>query len=190
MIIALKVSFFTLLLTGLLYPFAISGLSYVLFHKKSRGSLIFDEDMKIVGSELIGQNFKNSTYFFPRPSAAGQGYDGMASGGSNLGPTSQALIKKVNEQIDKIKKNNPKPIPIELVTTSGSGLDPHISPQAAYWQSPKIAMHRNVSLRRVISIIDDLTDSPQLRFLGSECINVLKLNMALDQYLGREVPVQ
>jgi len=182
--IALKVSCFTLLLTGLFYPFVITGFANLLFHKKAQGSLVFNEDMKVIGSELIGQNFKNPLYFFPRPSAAGQGYNGMASGGSNLGPTSQELIKKVSERIEIIKKDNPMTIPLDLVTTSGSGLDPHISKEAAYWQAPKIALHRNVSLKRIIAIIDYLTESPQFKIFGSERINVLKLNRALDQYLG------
>ena len=142
---ALKVSCFTLLLTGFFYPFLITRFANLLFHKQAQGSLVFNEDMKVIGSELIGQNFKSPLYFFPRPSAAGQGYDGMASGTSNLGPTSQKLVNTVSERIEVIKKDNPMVIPLDLVTISGSGLDPHISKAAAYWQAPKIALNRNVS---------------------------------------------
>lgn len=183
--IALKVSFFTILLTGVVYPFVVTGVSYVLFHKQASGSLIINEQQKAIGSELIGQNFKNPAYFFPRPSAAG--YDGLASKGSNLGPTSKELLKKIHEKIEEIKGYNSEPIPIDLVTSSGSGLDPHISPQAAYWQAPRIALQRDLSLGRIYSIIDDLIENPQFIMFGNPRINVLKLNLALDQYFGSEV---
>jgi len=186
-LIALKVSFFTLVLTGLIYPFLVTGFSQLLFHRHANGSLIMDGQMHAIGSELIGQNFTNPAYFFPRPSAAGKGYDGTASGGSNLGPTSKELLKNVQTRIEEITDHNSEPIPIDLVTASGSGLDPHISPQGAYWQAPRIALQRDVSLERIISIIDDLTEPPLFNVLGNARVNVLKLNMAIDQYFGPPV---
>lgn len=183
-LIALRVSVLTLLLTGAFYPLAITGISHLFFHHKANGSLIFNEQTANIGSELIGQNFKNSAYFFSRPSSAGKGYDGSASGGSNLGPTSKNLLTRIYERVKDLQKLNSGPIPIDLVTTSGSGLDPHITPQAAYWQAPKIALARDVSLKRIFALIDNLTEPSQFYFLGSSRINVLKLNLALDQFFG------
>lgn len=183
-IIAVKLSFLTLFLTGLIYPLLITGISSFLFPKNSQGSLIYDEQQKVIGSELIGQNFKKPSYFFPRPSAAGNGYDGIASGGSNLGPTSKALVKRVEERVQEIKKDNSELIPIDLLTASGSGLDPHITPQAAKWQAMRVAVQRGVSLRRILTLIDNLTESPQLHILGEPRVNVLKLNLSLDQFFG------
>ncbi len=183
-IIALKVSLLTLLLTGLLYPFLVTEFSKLLFHRRANGSLIFNEQNKIIGSELIGQNFKKHAYFFPRPSAAGKGYDGMASGGSNFAPTSKDLLKRIHGKIEEIQKNNSELIPIDLVTASGSGLDPHISPQAAYWQAPRIAAKRAISLNRIVALIDELTEPPQFNLLGEARVNVLKLNLVLDQFFG------
>lgn len=167
-----------------MYPFLVTEFSALLFYKRANGSLILNDQNKIIGSELIGQSFKNPSYFFPRPSAAGKGYDGMASQGSNLAQTSRALLKRIEAKIEEIKKNNSEFIPIDLVTASGSGLDPHISPQAAYWQAPRIAMHREVSLKRIVSIIEDLTEPPQFNLLGEARVNVLKLNLVLDQFFG------
>jgi len=186
-ILALKISFLTLLLTGIAYPFVVAGFSHLVFHRQANGSLISDEQNKMIGSELIGQNFKSPAYFFSRPSAAGKGYDGSASGGSNLAPTSKELRERIQEKIKEIKQDNIEPIPIDFITASGSGLDPHISPQAAYWQAPRIALHRDVALRRIFSIIDDLIEPPQFYFLGEPRINVLKLNLILDQYFGPPV---
>lgn len=145
---------------------------------------MLDEKNKVIGSELIGQNFKNPAYFFPRPSDAGAGYDGMHSGGSNLAPTSKKFVENVRERTKKLREQNTKPIPIDLVTSSGSGLDPHISIQGAYWQAPKIALEREISLKRVISIIDSFARSPQFYIFGNPRINVLRLNQALDQFFG------
>jgi potassium-transporting ATPase KdpC subunit len=183
-LIAFRVALFTLLLTGLLYPFLVTGFSDLLFHREANGSLIMNDQNKIIGSELIGQNFKNPSYFFSRPSAAGKGYDGMASGGSNLAQTSINLLKRIQERIEEIKKDNSEPIPVDLVMASGSGLDPHISPQAAHWQAPRIALHREASLERIVIIIEDLTEPPQFNFLGEPRVNVLKLNRSLDQFFG------
>lgn len=166
-LIALKVALFTIFLTGILYPLFILGSSYVFFHRKATGSLIFDERKHIIGSELIGQNFQNLAYFRSRPSDAGIGYDGTRSGGSNLGPTSQKLVEKIHERIENIRAWNTGPLPIDLVTSSASGLDPHISPESAYWQASNIALKRDVSLKRIVSIIDDQIESPQFYILGS-----------------------
>ena len=186
-IIVLKVSLLTLLITGFFYPLFIMGVSSVFFPKRATGSLILDENKNIIGSELIGQNFKNPSYFFARPSDAGQGYDGTRSGASNFAPTSKKLLEKVHERIETIKSLNTEPIPIDLVTSSASGLDPHISPASAYWQASGIAMQRNVSLKRIVAIIDDQIISPEFYILGSPHINVLKLNLTLDQFFGPPV---
>lgn len=183
-LIVLKVSLFTLLITGFFYPLLVMGISSIFFHKKATGSLILDQNKNIIGSELIGQNFKNPSYFFSRPSDAGQGYDGTQSGGSNLAPTSKKLLEKIHERIKTIRSLNAEPIPIDLITSSASGLDPHISPASAYWQAPGIALQRNISLKRVISIIDDQIISPQFYILGKPRVNVLKLNLTLDQFFG------
>ena len=184
LIIALKVSLFTILITGFVYPFVIMGISYIFFHKQATGSLIHNERKTIIGSVLIGQNFKNPEYFFSRPSEAGQGYDGTRSGGSNLGPTSRKLVEKVQGRANKLAALNTDPIPLDLLTSSGSGLDPHISPQAAYWQAPNIALKRGISLKRIIAIIDNQMEDNKLYILGTKHVNVLLLNLALDKFFG------
>jgi K+-transporting ATPase ATPase C chain len=183
-IIALKISLFTIVLTGFLYPLLIMGVSHIFFHRRASGSFILDEQKNVIGSELIGQYFENPAYFFSRPSDAGKGYDGTSSGGSNLSPTSKRLLEKIQERIKILKVLNSAPIPIDLVTSSASGLDPHISPQAAYWQASGIALQRNVSLKRIVSIIDDQMQYPQFYILGTPRLNVLKLNITLDQFFG------
>lgn len=190
LISTLKVSLFTILITGFLYPLLIMGVSHVFFHKKTNGSFIFDEHQNIIGSELIGQNFKSPAYFFSRPSVAGKGYDGRSSRGSNLGPTSKKLLENIQQRIKSIRSLNTTPIPIDLVTSSASGLDPHISPQAAYWQAPAIALQRDVSLKRIVSIIDDQIEPAQFNFLGNPRVNVLKLNRALNQFFGSPTEVK
>jgi K+-transporting ATPase ATPase C chain len=181
---ALNVTIFTILLTGGVYPLLVTGVSYLFFHKQAHGSLIFNEQHRVVGSELIGQTFHTPAYFFARPSFAGKGYDGMASGGSNDAPSSQQFVERVHKSIEEIKQYSSFPPPFDLVTASASGLDPHITPAAAYGQAPRIALHRNVSLKRIESLIDDYTASPHLYLLGAERVNVLKLNLALDQFFG------
>jgi K+-transporting ATPase ATPase C chain len=183
-LIALKVSLFTLLLTGIIYPCVVTGLSYIFFHKPAGGSLILDAQQKTIGSALIGQNFKNPAYFFPRPSAAGKGYDGMASGGTDDSPTSQKMLTRIQNAVTALKAYHSERVPIDLVTCSASGLDPHISPQAARWQAPRVALYRNVSLARVASIVEDHIEEPQFFILGDRRVNVLRLNLALDQYFG------
>lgn len=181
---SLKVCAFTILLTGILYPYLVTGFSHIFFHKKAMGSLIRDDQKKRIGSELIGQNFKNPAYFSSHPSAAGNGYDGMASGAMNDGQTSQTWINRIQAHLDLLKAHNFAPVPIDLITCSASGLDPHITPQAAYWQAPIVAFYRDVSIKRVVSIIDEHIELPQFFILGNPRVNILRLNLSLDQYLG------
>lgn len=185
--IAFRVAFIILFLTGFFYPFLVTEFSALLFYRQANGGLIVNEENRIVGSELIGQNFSRPFYFSSRPSAAGKGYDGMASGGTNLAITSHKFLKRVQEKIAEIKEDNSKPIPVDMVMASGSGLDPHISPQAAYWQAPRIALYREISLKRIITVIEDLTEPPQFYFLGEPRVNVLKLNLILDQLFGAPI---
>jgi K+-transporting ATPase ATPase C chain len=171
-------------LTGLLYPGVVTGLCQVLFPAKANGSLIVANG-RVIGSELIGQNFKKPEYFQPRPSAAGNdGYDPTASGASNLGPTSQKLADRVKDSVASFRKNNPDytgPIPADLMTSSGSGLDPDISPASAEAQAARIAMARGVSLEQVRNLIAGHTQGRDLGFMGDPRVNVLEINLALDQ---------
>jgi K+-transporting ATPase ATPase C chain len=185
--ICLQATLVTLALTGIVYPLFMTGLSSVLFPHQARGSLITDARGRVVGSKLIGQAFTNPAYFQGRPSAAGQGYDATASGGSNLGPTSAKLRDRVKQDVERLQKENPQapgPIPAELVTASGSGLDPHLSPGAAQWQVPRVAQARGVSPERVRAVLDDFTLGRQLGIFGEPRVNVLELNLALDRQFG------
>jgi K+-transporting ATPase ATPase C chain len=185
--IALQATLVTLLLTGIAYPLAMTGVARVLFPARSQGSLVTDARGRVVGSELIGQAFTNSGYFQGRPSAAGNGYDATASSGSNLGPTSAKLRDRVKADVERLRKDNPDaplPIPAELVTASASGLDPHLSPAAASWQTARVARARGVEVERVRQIVEDLTEGRQLGFLGEPRVNVLALNIALDRRFG------
>jgi potassium-transporting ATPase KdpC subunit len=172
-------------LTGLIYPLAVTGLCQMLFYDKANGSLITVNN-QVVGSALIGQNFSKAGYFQPRPSAAGNdGYDGMASGGSNLGPTNQKLIDRVKASADKFHKENPGytgSLPADLVTTSGSGLDPHISPASALAQLDRVAKARGVSVDQIKSLIDTHTEGRDFGFMGEPRVNVLLLNLELDHH--------
>ena len=171
-------------LTGLLYPGVVTGLCQVFFPARANGSLIVANGHAI-GSELIGQNFKKPEYFQPRPSAAGNdGYDPMASGASNLGPTSQKLADRVKDSVASFRKNNPDytgPIPADLVTASGSGLDPDISPASAEAQAARIAKARGVPVEQVRNLIAGHTQGRDLGFMGDPRVNVLEINLALDQ---------
>lgn len=188
LLIAWRTTVVTLVLTGLIYPFAITGLAQILFPWRANGSLVTDEQGQIVGSELIGQGFTHPAYFQPRPSTAGAGYDAAASSGSNLGPTSKKLQERVSQDLERLKESNPDapgPVPIELVTTSGSGLDPHLSPQAAQWQVPRIASVRGIAADRVRAVVEAYTEGRTFGLLGEPRVNVLLLNLALDRQFGR-----
>jgi K+-transporting ATPase ATPase C chain len=185
---ALRATAVTLVLTGLLYPLAMTGIAQVLFHRQAEGSFVADDAGKVVGSELLAQGFSAPGYFQPRPSAAGEkGYDPLASAGTNLGPTSKKLRDQAAAAVEKLQRENPEapgPVPVELATSSGSGLDPHLSPAAALWQAPRVARARGVALERVRSIVDELTEGRDLGLLGEPRVNVLALNLALDRRFG------
>jgi K+-transporting ATPase ATPase C chain len=171
----------TTVLLGLAYPLVVTGIAGVLFPHKAAGSLIL-KDGQIIGSELLAQSFTSDKYFHPRPSAAGNGYDATSSGGSNLAQSNKALIDRIQGSIDALSKENPgHPVPIDLVTTSGSGLDPDITPDAAYFQAPRVAKARKLDEARVREFIAQNTTSRQLGFLGEPRVNVLDLNLALDK---------
>ena len=178
--IAIWMTILTTLLLGIVYPAVVTVLAQVLFPSQANGNLI-TVNGKIVGSSLIGQPFSSPGYFRSRPSAAGNGYDAQNSGGSNLGPTNKSLVDRVNGDVQKAQAENPNmPVPVDLVTTSGSGLDPHISPEAAAFQVPRVAKERGVSEGEVRSLIAKHTQGRQLGFLGEARVNVLELNLDLD----------
>jgi K+-transporting ATPase ATPase C chain len=187
--IAIRTTIVTLVLTGLIYPFAMTGLAQILFPWRANGSLVMDEKGQVVGSELIAQGFTNPAYFQPRPSAAGEkGYDATASSGSNLGPTSKKLQDRINEDLKRLKEENPQaagPVPAELVTTSASGLDPHLSPEAMLWQAPRVARARRIAPERVKAVVDANVEGRTFGILGEPRVNVLLVNLALDRQFGR-----
>ena len=184
----LRMTLVLTVLTGLIYPLAVTGLCQVFFRDKANGSLI-EVNGQVIGSDLIGQNFTRPEYFHPRPSAAGNdGYDATASSGSNLGPTNRKLITRVQASIEKFRKENPDyqgVIPADLLTTSGSGLDPHISPAAAEAQAFRIAQARGASLAQVRSLIAAHVEPRDLGFLGEPRVNVLQINLDLDRNFPR-----
>jgi K+-transporting ATPase ATPase C chain len=180
----LRIKLFMTLLLGVIYPLAMTGISQAIFPKQSNGSLI-TLGGKTIGSELIGQNFAKPEYFHPRPSNAGaNGYDPTASGGFNQGPTNQKLVDRVKAAIEQFRKENPDytgPIPADFVTASGSGLDPHISPDSARAQVARVAKARGLTAGALNQLIAEFTEGPDLGLLGEPRVNVLKLNLALDQ---------
>lgn len=174
---------FTILATilcGILYPLVVTGIAGVLFPRKAAGSLIL-KNGQVIGSELLAQSFTSDRYFHPRPSAAGNGYDATSSGGSNLAQSNAKLVQRLQGDIDRLAKENPgKPVPIDLVTTSGSGLDPDITPDAAFFQAPRVAKARRLSQDQVGQMILQHIQERTFGLLGEPRVNVLELNLALD----------
>jgi potassium-transporting ATPase KdpC subunit len=188
-IIALRTSIVALVLTGLAYPLIMTGVAQLLFPWRAKGSLVTDEQGRVVGSELIAQRFSNPAYFQPRPSAAGdKGYDAASSSGSNLGPTSKKLRDRIRNDVKRLKEENPDAaelVPVELVTISASGLDPDLSPTAMLWQVPRVAEARGVSTDRVKAVVDANVEGRTFGILGEPRLNVLMVNLALDRQFGR-----
>jgi K+-transporting ATPase ATPase C chain len=168
-------------LFGIAYPLLVTGIAGAIFPRQANGSLIL-KDGQVIGSELLAQSFTSDRYFHPRPSAAGNGYDASNSGGSNLAQSSKTLVDRIQGSINSLsKENSGKPVPIDLVTTSGSGLDPDITPDAAYFQAPRVARARNLSEENVRSLIAQHTTGRQFGVLGEPRVNVLALNLDLDK---------
>lgn len=186
--VAFRVTAVLTVLTGLIYPAVVTGIAQAIFPRQAHGSLLTDGG-RVLGSELIGQNFVKPEYFHPRPSAAGQnGYDATASTGSNYGPTNQKLIDRVKASVEQYRKENSDftgPIPADAVTASASGLDPHISPANADIQSARVAKARGVEIASVRRLIADATEKPWLGFYGEPRVNVLRVNLALDRQFPR-----
>jgi potassium-transporting ATPase KdpC subunit len=189
LMIAIRTALVTLVLTGLAYPLAMTGLAQLVFPRQAEGSLVTDDKNVVIGSELIAQPFIKPGYFQPRPSAAGdKGYDAAGSGGSNFGVTSKKLQERVNADVARLLKENPDavgPVPADLVTTSASGLDPHITPEAARWQAPRVAKARGLAVERVQQVVESQIEPREVGFIGEPRVNVLLLNLALDRQFGR-----
>jgi K+-transporting ATPase ATPase C chain len=181
LLISIWMALATTLLLGIIYPLAVTGLAQVVFPDQANGQLL-NVNGQVAGSKLIGQPFSSARYFHSRPSASGTaGYDAAASGGSNLGPTNKALLERIAGDVQTLHRENPKvPVPIDLVTASGSGLDPDISPAAANFQVPRVARARGMSEDQIRALVKKHTEQRQFGFLGEPRINVLELNLDLD----------
>ena len=178
---SIRFTLVTAVLFGLVYPLLMTGLAGTLFPHQAAGSLIKLKDGTVIGSELIAQSFTSDKYFHPRPSAAGNGYDATSSGGSNLAQSNKVLVARIQGDIDKLAAQNPgKPVPIDMVTTSGSGLDPDITPDNAYYQVARVAKARGMDEDQLTKLVAEHTVHRQLGFLGEPRVNVLELNLALD----------
>lgn len=185
-LVAVRTALATLVLTGLLYPLAVTGVARLLFPDQAGGGLVRDEQGRVIGSRWIGQAFASAAYFQPRPSAGG--HDATASGGSNLGPTSEALRARAAAEVARLSREDPGaglPVPAHLVTASASGLDPHVSPEAALWQVQRVAAARDVAPARVRAVVESHTEGRTLGILGEPRVNVLLLNLAIDRKFGR-----
>jgi K+-transporting ATPase ATPase C chain len=187
LVTAILMTIVTTIFLGLIYPLVVTGLAQVIFPDKANGQLI-DRNGQIIGSRIIGQPFSSPGYFRSRPSAAGAaGYDGTSSAGTNYGPTNKKLIDRVKADVEKVQQENPgMPVPVDLVTTSASGLDPHISPAAAEFQVPRVARERGVSEEQIRSLLQAHTQGRQLGLLGEPRVNVLELNLDLDGRFSRK----
>ncbi|MGH9755103.1 MAG: potassium-transporting ATPase subunit KdpC [Blastocatellia bacterium] len=179
---AILMTVVTTVLLGLIYPLVVTGIAQAIFRDKANGQLI-ERDGQVIGSRVIGQPFSSPGYFRSRPSAAGaNGYDAAGSAGTNYGPTNKKLIDRVKADTEKLQAENPgKPVPVDMVTTSASGLDPHISPAAAEFQTPRVARERGMSEDEVRRIVAEFTEGRQFGFLGEPRVNALLLNLALDE---------
>jgi potassium-transporting ATPase KdpC subunit len=181
LITALLMTIFTTILLGVIYPFVITGLARVLFPDKANGQIVY-RNGEAIGSRIIAQPFTSAKYFHPRPSAAGNGYDAANSGGTYLGPTNQKLIDRVRSDAASLQQENPgRPVPVDLITTSASGLDPDISPAAAEFQIPRVARARGISESTIRDLVQKHTRQRDLGLLGEPRVNVLELNLALDE---------
>ncbi len=182
--IAIRMALVTMVVLGILYPLVMTGLAQLLFPRQANGSLV-RVNGRVIGSELIGQQFADATYFHSRPSAAGKGYDAVSSGGSNLGPTSKVLLETIADRSKAVRLQNPGvdagQIPVDMVTASGSGLDPDISIANAYAQVPRVAKTRGLSVERVKQLVADHITQRELGFLGEPRVNVLRINLELDE---------
>src|SRR6476661_3054938 len=184
LLIAVLMTVVTTVLLGLVYPLVVTGLAQVLFPHKANGQLI-NKGGKAVGSSIIGQGFSGARYFHSRPSAAGNGWDAANSGGSNFGPTNQKLLDRVKGDVATAQAENPgTPVPIDLVTTSASGFDPHITPASAEFQLPRVAKARGITIEKLRTIVENHTEPRQFGILGEARVNVLELNLDLDEYFS------